>query len=155
MPIQRPVVDECSFCAYLDGSRPYTILRRDHVCALFVTWEQRGLGHVLVVPVVHRETILDLHREESHALMSGTVRAARAIESAFDPAGIVVWQNNGVAAHQSVPHVHMHVAGTIPGGRTIDGPVPRLSLAETEAIAECLRPHLGEGGHHSSEDGPA
>lgn len=145
MPIERPPADECSFCVYLDGGRPYTIVDRDDVCALFVTWEQRGLGHVLVVPIAHRETILDLDQEESHALMSGTVRAARAIQAAFDPAGIVVWQNNGVPAHQSVPHVHMHVAGTIPGGRTIDGPVPRLSLLETEAIADRLRPHLGAG----------
>lgn len=145
VPIERPPADECSFCVYLDGGRPYTIVDRDDVCALFVTWEQRGLGHVLVVPIAHRETILDLDQEESQALMSGTVRAARAIQAAFDPAGIVVWQNNGVPAHQSVPHVHMHVAGTVPGGRTIDGPVPRLSLLETEAIADRLRPHLGAG----------
>jgi len=53
-----------------------------------------------------------------------------------------VWQNNGIPAHQSVPHVHVHVAGTLPDGGTDWGDVERLTVAETAAIAEQLRAHL-------------
>ena len=74
--------------------------------------------------------------------MDATVRASRAIAAAYDPAGIAVWQNNGRPAHQSVPHVHVHVAGTVPGGGTIWGDVPRSDLAGTEAIARRLAAHL-------------
>jgi len=66
--------------------------------------------------------------------------AARAIIAADNPSGISVWQKNGVAAAQQVPHLHFHVAGTLPGGGTDWGSVPELSLAETEAIAQRLRP---------------
>jgi histidine triad (HIT) family protein len=69
-------------------------------------------------------------------------RASRAIAAESDPEGIAVWQNNGTPAHQSVPHVHVHVAATLPGGGTDWGDVPALPLDETDHIADRLRPHL-------------
>ena len=62
-----PVDEPCSICEYLAGRRPHTILFRDRPTATLVTREQRGRGHVLVVPVEHRETILDLVPEEEEA----------------------------------------------------------------------------------------
>ena len=145
MPLRLPKEDPCSFCAYLAGDRPYTVLEHGLLTALLVTFDQRGLGHLLVVPTAHRVTLFDLTQEEAMVLASATIRAAAAIRDAFDPEGIVIWQNNGVPARQSVPHVHVHVAGTMPDGGTISGPVPRLSVRETDAIADRLRPHLPEG----------
>jgi histidine triad (HIT) family protein len=142
MPLLLPKEDPCSFCAYLAGDRPYTVLEHCELTALLVTFEQRGLGHLLVVPTAHRVTLFDLSEEETMALSSATTRAAAAIRDAFDPEGIVIWQNNGVPASQSVPHVHVHVAGTVPGGGTISVSVPRLSVRETDAIADRLRAHL-------------
>ncbi|HEX8802758.1 MAG TPA: HIT family protein [Acidimicrobiales bacterium] len=142
MPLVLPPAAPCSFCDYLAGARPYTVLDRDDTSALLVTYEQRGLGHVLVVPVRHRVTVLDLTRPEQDAVMHGVVRATAAIVGAYDPDGVAVWQNNGIPAHQSVPHVHVHVAGTLPGGGTDWGPVERLAVDRTDAIAARLRPHL-------------
>lgn len=144
MPLLLPPSSPCAFCEYLDGDRPYTILDRNEVTALLVTYEQRGRGHVLVVPVKHRETILELVEEEQSAIMSDVVRATATIVGAFDPEGDAVWQNNGLPAHQSVPHVHIHVAGTLPEGGTERVDVPRLTVAQTDAIADQLRPHLPE-----------
>jgi histidine triad (HIT) family protein len=133
---------ECSFCAYLSGERPYTILATGVLTAVLVTYEQRGIGHVLVIPRAHRPTLLELERDEASAVMAATVVAARAISDAFDPSGIAVWQNNGIPAHQSVPHLHVHVAGTLPDGARRRGRVPRLTVAQTDDIAAVLRPHL-------------
>jgi len=134
----------CAFCEDLAGARPCTILYRDDVVALIVPHQQRGQGHVLVIPVQHRVTILDLTASERAAVMDATVRASAAVVAAFDPDGVAVWQNNGVPAFQSVPHVHVHVAGTLPGGGTDWGDAPLLPAAETDAIAERLRPHMNE-----------
>lgn len=144
MPLLLPPSSPCSFCDYLAGVRPYTLLDRNDVTAMLVTYEQRGRGHVLVIPVRHRETVLDLAAPEQSAVMADVVRASRAIVGAFDPDGVAVWQNNGIPANQSVPHVHVHVAGTLSQGGTQWGDVDRLSIAETDAIADRLRPHLPE-----------
>jgi len=145
MRLRLPPDDPCSFCEYLAGSRPYTILERDEITATLVTWEQRGNGHLLVIPVRHRATLMDLDEAERHALMDGVVRATKAVAEAYDVEGVAVWQNNGIPAHQSVPHVHFHVAGTIEGGGTIWGDVERLPVEETDKIADRLRPHMGRG----------
>lgn len=141
VPLDIPVTDSCSFCDYLAGRSRFTILDRDDLTATLVTREQRGRGHLLVVPITHRETILDLAAGEASALMAGVTRAVALVARAYDATGVAVWQNNGVPAHQTVPHVHFHVAATLPEGGTDWGTVPRLSFEETDAIAARLRSH--------------
>jgi histidine triad (HIT) family protein len=139
-----PEADRCAFCDYLAGRRPYSILWRSDLIAILVTREQRGLSHVLVVPVSHRQTILDLTALEATAIMAAVVDAARAIDKAERRPGISVWQNNGIASNQTIPHVHFHVAGTLAEGGTEWGDVRELSLRETDSIAKRLRPFLTE-----------
>ena len=137
--IVLPSGGSCPFCAFLRGEKPYTILRRSELAAILITREQRGVSHLLVVPVRHCPTILDLRDEESGALMREIRHAARIVDAAEKRPGIAIWQNNGISANQAVAHVHFHVAGTLEGGGTTWGEVPRLSVAETDAIAERLR----------------
>jgi histidine triad (HIT) family protein len=137
--IVLPTSESCPFCAFLRGEKPYTILRRSELVAILVTREQRGVSHLLVVPVRHCPTILDLRDEESGVLMNEIRHAARIVDAAERRPGIAVWQNNGTTANQAVAHVHFHVAGTLEEGGTTWGEVPRLSVAETDAIAERLR----------------
>jgi histidine triad (HIT) family protein len=137
--IVLPTSGSCPFCAFLQGEKPYTILRRSELVAILVTREQRGMSHLLVVPVRHCPTILDLKDDESAALMSEIRHAARIVDAAERRPGIAVWQNNGISANQAVAHVHFHVAGTLEEGGTRWGEVPKLSVAETDAMAERLR----------------
>jgi histidine triad (HIT) family protein len=83
-----------------------------------------------------------LTNSEANAVMESIIRVARAIDRAFERPGIAVWQNNGVPAHQAIPHVHFHVAGTLPGGGTAFGPVRELTIEETDLIAQRLKPFL-------------
>lgn len=132
----------CAFCDYLSGRRPFTVAARTEQIAVLVTREQRGLPHLLVVPVEHRETILDLSDPAIAALAVGVRAAARAINDAYKRPGIAVWQNNGIPAHQAIAHVHFHVAGTLPEGGTEWGEVPEEPLEKTNAIAAIVAPHL-------------
>lgn len=139
--IEMPDWEVCAFCEYLSGSRPFAIVSRSAIVATLVTLEQRGEPHLLVIPKVHRETILDLTDEEASALLLEVRDAAAAIDRAYRRAGIAVWQNNGAAAHQEIRHVHFHVAGTLDSGGTEWGAVDELSLYEAELIAERVRAH--------------
>lgn len=139
--IRLPDAQPCAFCAYLDGTRPFTFVTRNTTTAVIVTQEQRGKPHLLVIPTTHRETILDLTDAECAALMSEVRNAAMAIDATYHRPGISVWQNNGEAASQSIRHVHFHVAGTLDSGGTEWGDVEELPLAETELIAKRIRAH--------------
>jgi histidine triad (HIT) family protein len=107
--------------------------------ATLVTREQRGVGHLLIIPVKHRPTLIDLTPDESSAVMTSVVSAARAITNAYKVPGVAVWQNNGILAHQTIPHVHFHVAGTLPEGGTDRDEVDESPISETDAIAARLR----------------
>jgi histidine triad (HIT) family protein len=137
--IELPDDGACAFCAYLAGKRPYTILSRGDLTATLVTREQRGVAHVLVMPIRHAPTILDLTDAEAAAIMRDVRTAAGLIDRAEGRPGISVWQNNGVAANQAIGHVHFHVAGTLTGGGTEWGSVPEIPVAETDRIATRLR----------------
>ncbi|NKY27791.1 HIT family protein [Nocardia gamkensis] len=134
-----PKTERCAFCDYLSGRRPFTILCRSEKIAILVTREQRGIGHVIVIPVRHVPTLLELDATERHALIDAVAAVASAIDNAFERPGIAVWQNNGTAAHQTIPHAHFHVAGTLPGRSTEFGDVPELSVEETDRIAAQIR----------------
>jgi histidine triad (HIT) family protein len=140
--LEVPNVEPCPFCDYLSGARPFTTLTRDSLTATLVTREQRGVGHLLVIPVEHRQTLIDLSPAESPAIMASVIAAARAITEAYRAEGVAVWQNNGIPAHQTIPHVHFHIAGTLPHGGTEWDDVDEASLAETEIIAAKLRPFI-------------
>ncbi len=137
--IELPNDGACVFCAYIRGDRPYTILSRTSETATLVTRHQRGEPHLLVVPLRHAPTLLDLSDTEAASLGKAVRAAANAIHSAYSTPGIAVWQNNGVPAGQKVSHVHFHVAGTLERGGTERGPVEESSVAETDRIAGRLR----------------
>jgi histidine triad (HIT) family protein len=140
--LDLPETPRCAFCDYLNGVRPYTVLARTDLIAILITREQRGASHVLVLPIQHRPTLLDLTPSEANAVMAGVIAAARAIDASDKRPGIAVWQNNGVSADQTIPHVHFHVAGTLPSGGTERGEVAELSVMETDRLAAKLRPFL-------------
>jgi histidine triad (HIT) family protein len=138
-----PEAYPCAFCDYLAGRRPYTILYRNTLAAVLVTREQRGVPHLLVIPTRHVPTILDMDIIESYALIEQVQLAAKAIDASEQRRGISIWQNNGIDAHQAVPHLHFHVAGTVPGGGTEWESVSELTIDETDRIAIRLKPHFG------------
>ncbi|MFS2137780.1 HIT family protein [Duganella sp. Dugasp56] len=133
--IEIPKNNGCAFCDYLSGKRQYTILYKNERVAALVTREQRGVGHVLILPVRHVESILDIKDEEAAELLITIRNVAKAIDLAYGRPGISVWQNNGVPAGQAISHVHFHIAGTLEAGGTERGFVPEISIEETEAIA--------------------
>ena len=78
---------------------------------------------------------------ESVARLAKTM--AEALELAFDPTGINVFQNNGRASGQTVPHYHVHVVPRYPTsdpGRLFrERDFPLLPEADLEGIAEKIR----------------
>ena len=69
---------------------------------------ERG-AHLLVVPRRHVETLDRLADDDADDLIRLATRLARRLRALFGDAGLSLWQSNGVAALQEVPHVHLHL----------------------------------------------
>ena len=82
------------------------VLRTQEVVA-FLDHRPVFKGHVLVAPVRHVDTLLELPAELMTPLLTTAQRVAAALGEALEAQGSFVAINNVVS--QSVPHLHVHV----------------------------------------------
>lgn len=86
----------------------------------------------MVLPLRHAPTLLDLTDAEAAAIMQHAQRVAQAMVGALDPDGVTIFQNNGVASYQQVPHLHLHVVPRRYGGGWGEGPPHLAALTRAE-----------------------
>lgn len=97
------------FAKILRGEIPCIKLYEDDHTLAFMDIMPQADGHALVIPKEGAETLLDLSDEAASACIRTTKKVAAAVKKAMAAPGIVVFQLNGPAAGQTVPHFHLHV----------------------------------------------
>ena len=97
----------CTFCRIVRGDLAAHVVHADDAHLAFLDHRPLFAGHVLVVPRVHVETLLDLPAEAVGPLFQLVQRISRAVERGADADGFFNAVNNRVS--QSVPHLHVHV----------------------------------------------
>jgi histidine triad (HIT) family protein len=108
------------------------VLRTDEVVA-FLDHRPVFKGHVLVAPVRHVYTLLDLPADLMTPLLSQVQRVAAAVVEALEAQGTFVAINNVVS--QSVPHLHVHVVPRTKGDGLRGFFWPRTSYRSGEMAA--------------------
>lgn len=100
----------CPFCGIISGADPAEreVYRDQSIVAFFPT-EPATLGHVLVVPRRHVESIWELATGEASQLSAAVLKIAHAIRRGLLPEGLNIIQSNGEVATQTVPHLHVHL----------------------------------------------
>lgn len=68
-----------------------------------------SLGHTVVIPIRHVASFFDLTTEEVAACMNLITEEKRLIDAEFNPDGYNIGVNIGLAAGQSIFHVHLHI----------------------------------------------
>jgi histidine triad (HIT) family protein len=100
---------DCVFCSIISKkSQAAHVFENDGFIA-FMDKFPINTGHTLVLPKVHYQTILDMPAEETGKLFSLSSHLAKAVIKAVNADGFTLGQNNGEAANQIVPHVHVHI----------------------------------------------
>ena len=74
-------------------------------------------GHALVIPRRHTGSFFDLTPEERTDLLDLLDEAKRAIDAKFAPQAYNIGINDGPAAGQTVPHLHIHLIPRYDGDR--------------------------------------
>ena len=99
----------CIFCDILDGKRPGYILYEDESHVAFLDKYPIDVGHSLVIPRKHHERITDMDSDKVGNLFSIVPKIAKAVLDATGADAFSLGQNNGKAAKQIIPHVHIHI----------------------------------------------
>jgi histidine triad (HIT) family protein len=98
---------ECTFCRIIRGEIPAHVVHADEGHLAFLDHRPLFPGHVLVVPRLHVETLVDLPEADVGPLFLVVQRISRAVERGMGAEGIFNAINNKIS--QSVPHLHAHV----------------------------------------------
>ena len=99
----------CIFCDILEGKRDAHILYEDDHHIAFMDKYPIDTGHSLVIPREHHEKITEMTPENVGNLFSIVPKIAKAILSGSNADAFSIGQNNGRAAKQIIPHVHIHI----------------------------------------------
>lgn len=102
--------EECIFCKVAGGKLPAYILYKDEHVLAFHDINPQAPVHVLVVPIRHI-TDLEAARDQDPEIVGRMVAAAARIAGDLHIAknGYRLVLNNGAAAGQIVPHLHLHM----------------------------------------------
>ena len=101
--------DQNIFARILRGELPAIKVYEDDQVLAFMDIMPQAEGHTLVIPKLPAVTLLDLTPEAAAYTIQIVQKVAKAMETALDAEGIVLMQLSGVAAGQTVPHVHFHL----------------------------------------------
>ena len=101
--------EECVFCKIAAKKLPSAIVFEDDRYIAFMDRSPFSLGHTLVCPKKHGETVWDMTEPEIGGLFALAAKVSRAVMKVTESDGFRFVQNNGEAANQMVAHVHVHV----------------------------------------------
>jgi diadenosine tetraphosphate (Ap4A) HIT family hydrolase len=103
----------CPFCApdasRIVGETPLAFALRDAYPV--------SSGHTLIVPRRHIGSFFDATDEERAALLDLLARMKAILDQEHSPAGFNIGINDGLAAGQTIPHLHIHLIPRYVGDR--------------------------------------
>ena len=114
--VRWAVVERCVFCEIVAGQAPASRVFENERFIAFMDIHPVRPGHVLVCPRDHAQRVAELSPEmvgDLFALGSRLASAIRRSEVPCDDVNFLL--NDGPAANQTVPHVHLHLIPRVAG----------------------------------------
>jgi histidine triad (HIT) family protein len=139
----QPATSNDLFCQIGRGDLDAAVVLRTNEVIAFLDHRPVFKGHVLVAPLQHVDTLLDLPQSLMQPLVISTQRVARAVVHALGAQGTFVAINNVVS--QSVPHLHVHVVPRSRGDglRGFFWPRTRYAQGEMDEYAGKIKRAIG------------
>ncbi len=102
-------MSDCIFCKIIKKEIPATVLYEDEDVLVFMDIGPIIKGHALVVSKQHYDPVTETPDAVLAKLHIIAKKIALAQVNGLGADGVNIMQNNGVAAGQEVPHIHVHV----------------------------------------------
>ena len=143
---------KCVFCTQPDIQK--RVVAKNDLAFAFPTNIPITPGHTLIAPLRCAATFDELTDRELYALFALRKKIAVTLARVFGAEGFNFAWNEGEAAGQTIPHLHLHIVPRRRGDKGSLGYDPRKFLyrpgsrepspeRELQTIAEEIRKHLG------------
>ncbi|MCH2159403.1 MAG: HIT family protein [Oleiphilaceae bacterium] len=100
----------CPFCAINNGALRASVIYEDEHFMIIMDAYPLSSGHVLIIPRAHHDRISALSDEHQSKLFDlGRKVMSAMIRAGFGEDGCNILLNDGKAANQTVPHIHLHI----------------------------------------------
>lgn len=134
-------MDSCVFCKIAVGEIPCHKVYEDKHGLAFLDVKPHARGHVVIIPKKHAVGIFDLADGDARNLISSVVNTMKRIQQALQPDGFNVGWNQGTAAGQVVPHLHLHIFPRYngDGGGSMHSIVRNPGEMSVESVARLFR----------------
>ena len=102
-------IGHCIFCDIIRGGAEVSVCYEDGQALAFMDIQPVNVGHTLVVPRRHYESLVDLPAEVATHLFGVAMRLSAVIRAVTRCADMNLIVSSGAAAGQDVYHFHIHV----------------------------------------------
>ncbi|MFO7966673.1 MAG: HIT family protein [Archaeoglobaceae archaeon] len=99
----------CIFCKIAGGEIPAEKIYETENSIAFLDINPRSPGHTLVIPKEHVESLRELDDNRVSDIFNTTRDVMNLLKKALDPDGFNVGINDGAAAGQEIPHLHVNI----------------------------------------------
>ena len=132
------MTNDCVFCGIAEGEIPSFKVYEDDLVLAYLDINPFSKGHTLVIPKAHTTGLLDTPDETLAAVIARVKKVAAHLKQALLCDGFNILQNNGVAAGQTVMHVHFHIVPRY-GNEQLSFENHKGDMDELKALAEKIR----------------
>ncbi len=129
----------CIFCSIVNKNKEASYVYEDDNFIAIMDKYPINIGHTLVIPKNHYQTILDMPLNEAAMLYVLVIHIAKAVIKGVNAEGFSIGQNNGEAANQLIPHVHVHIVPRYHNDRTKLSSRLFVTFDQLEEVAQKIR----------------
>lgn len=99
----------CLFCRIIKGDIPCHKVYEDDSALAFLDITPCSRGHTVIIPKKHYDSFQDMEDDDIAGLFSAVAKITAAVNKVIGTDASNIGLNNGKAAGQAVPHVHVHI----------------------------------------------
>ena len=99
----------CPFCEISNCDESKRIITQNDMAFVIRDGFPVSEGHTLIIPKRHVASFFEVTIDERQALLELLDHAQKELDIVYSPAAYNIGINDGIAAGQTVPHLHIHL----------------------------------------------
>ena len=134
-------MSDCIFCRIASNEIGSDKLLETERTVSFLDINPRAIGHSLVIPKAHAVKLTELDDETVTEVFKATRDVVKMLEKALKPDAFTIGINDGEAAGQEIPHLHVNIIPRFKGdgGKAIHSVVHNPTTEDIKETARRIR----------------